>query len=199
MQYIDLDANSHLTDRERSAIREHCILSGLIKRITDIRSFLIKQVNEKCSDFKNGRYKIREPLIDKLVSAIIFGGKKRLNSFDTFPSSFMCCLYEQLCSEVSVKSDPYLEFGVWSIYYKPEEVPLEELQTAMQFNASDWELQGTPKDQEILFRFREDFIEALNHLMEAVKRFGNKQKQITELRRETARYTKIARRSPFME
>jgi hypothetical protein len=193
MQYIDLNSVPTLTYYERSSIREHCALSGLIRRMSNIRTFLINQVHEKRADCKRGRFKPRGALIEKLYASILFGGKKRLSSYYIFPLSFRSYLDDLLCRSVCREHDTVLGFSVCGVYFDSANVPPEELHSAFQFDPAEWELNDPAEDQAVLFRFRDEFIEALQHLVNSVQRLGlSAKKDVAELKREVARYSKAA-------
>jgi len=196
MQYIDLNAVIGLTDAENSAIREHCVLSGLITRMQDIRSFLIKEVHEKRSILlKNGRFRLRDSKseLNRLYSKVLFGGKKQLCSYmDEFPSGFRCYLDDILLKSVKRERDPALGFSICDVYYNTKRLQLEELQTALMFDKSEWELNDPSDDRATLHRFRDEFIEAMQHLVREVKRLGHTAKAIASLNKEIRRFTKIA-------
>lgn len=195
MQCVDLDLIPTLTDSERSSIREHCALSGLIRRIGRIRSFLIDQVHTQRADCRRGRFKLRDPVIEKLYGTILFGGKKRISSYDTFPLSFKSYLDDLLLGSVCRERDPMLGFSLCSVYFnRVENIPLAELQAAIQFEPAEWALNDPAEDRAILFRFRDEFVQSLQHLANEAKRLGLAAKKVAELRREIARYSKAAQR-----
>jgi hypothetical protein len=190
MPYVDLNTIPNLTDPERSSIREHCALSGLIQRMEAIRAFLIEQVHEKRADCKRGRFKARDPLIEKLYRTVLFGGKRHLSSFSRFPSSFRCYLDDVLLQSVPLALDRNLGFSICNVYYNPKNVPLEELHASLHFNATEWELNDPAEDQATLRRFREEFIQALQHLTDSSKRLGLPARKMNVLKREVARYSR---------
>ena len=191
--HIDLQAVPGLKDAERSLIRKHCALSGVIVRSVSIRSFLIKQIHKKRSNFKGGRFTPRDPKINKLYSKVLFGGKKVLSSFDdSFPSKFKCCLDDHLLRSVKHELDPVLGFSLCDVYYNPERVPVEELQTGMHFNTAEWELSDLGSDQATLLRFRDEFICAMQHLVDAAKQLGHKANVVAKLQGEITRYCRAS-------
>lgn len=191
MQYIDLNSVPTLTDSERGSIREHCALSGLIRRMSNIRKFLINQVHEKRADCRRGRFKPRDVALEKLYASILFGGKKHLSSYNIFPLSFRSHLDDLLCRSVCRERDAVLGFSVCGVYFDSANVPLLELHSAFQFDSSEWELDDPAEDQAVLFRFRDEFIGALQHLVTSVQRLGcESKKDVAELKREVARYSK---------
>jgi hypothetical protein len=192
MEYVNLSSIAELTNNERNSIREHCALSGLIKRMEAIRSFLIDQIHEKRAVCRKGRFRPNDPIIDKLYTSILFGGKKRISSFDRFPSSFKCYLDDLLFRSVKTGNTPSMGFSLCSVYYGTKTLPLKELQDSMLFNTSDWELHDPAQDATTLFRFRDEFLGALQHLANSVQRLGHTTKKVAELKREITRYSKAS-------
>jgi hypothetical protein len=190
MQCIDLNLISALTDSERSSIRQHCALSGLIRRMGKIRSFLIDQVHTKRADCRRGRFKPRDPMIGKLYGSVLFGGRKRVSSYDAFPLSFKSYLDDLLLRSVCRERDPTLGFSLCEVYFGAERLPLAELQAAILFEPAEWALNDPAEDRAIFFRFRDEFIESLQHLANEAQRLGLAAKKVAELRREIARYSK---------
>ena len=191
---IDLDAVHSLANPERDAIREHCRLSGSIQRILAIQSFLIDQVHEKRSVFKRTKFKLNNPEIEKLYSAILFGGRRRHSTFSSFPSSFRCYLDDLLLRAVRETSEnkANLGFRMTDVYYGTTRVTLQEMHTAKAFNTAEWELTDPADDRTVIIRYRDEFIELMQRLADFVKGGKHSAKANRELKTEIKRYCKAA-------
>jgi hypothetical protein len=191
---IDLDAVQSLTNSERDAIRKHCQLSGSILRILAIQSFLVEQVHEKRSVFKKGKFKPNNPEIDKLYSSILFGGRRRVTSFSTFPSSFRCYLDDLLLRDVkeSQENKANIGFRMIDVYYTTTRVTLQEMQKAKAFVTAEWELMEPADDRAVIIRYRDEFIELMQRLADFVKDGKHSAKANRELKTEIKRYCKAA-------
>ena len=188
---LTIDAIEFLTATERDSLRKHIQLSGSIARIIAIRTFLKEEIHAKRAVEKRGKFMPTDPKTEKLYSAILFGGRKRVTSFDAFPGEFKCQLETMLFREVNQVSEieAKLKFTLIDVYYGTKNVEVDEMRVAKAFDTAEWELNESGNDDEaILIRFRDEFIVLMRHLAAIMKEGGQTVKGVAVIKKEIRRY-----------
>jgi hypothetical protein len=190
---LTIDAIESLSATEREFLRKHIQLSGSIMRIIAIQNFLIEEVHAKRAVEKRGKFMPTDPKIEKLYSTILFGGRKRVTSFDAFPSEFKCQLDMMLFREVTRKQvseiEAKLKFKLIDVYYGTIRVEVEEMRVDKAFDTAEWEFSESGNDDEaILLRYRDEFIVLMRHLAATMKEGGLKVKELAGTKKEIRRY-----------
>ena len=189
-------ADLTLTPTELTLIRKHCELAGSIHRMRRLRSFMKDEIHNKRAVFKRKKYKIN-PELQGPYDKIIFGGKRSFNGFDVFPCEYMGILDSLMFDEFrKTNIEQALGPGFPSItgVYYDSKFPIFELQSAREFDQTEWGLNNPADDLKTLERFRDEFIGLMLHvetvLADTAPEF-RKRHRVHRLAKERQRYAKV--------
>jgi hypothetical protein len=196
-----------LTPSESALLKKHCELSGNIRRLVTLRTFLVNEIHEKRGVMKRKKYKIF-PELERPYGQILFGGRKRTSFFDVFPCSYRGILDSLMFREfkhtniekVLLKASTD-HFNLMELYYNQKNVHIKELHDAFKFDEEEWSLNDTTNDIVTLHRFRDEFLAYMRRVEEVLKetsaafRKDNGTKRLTSERK---RYAKVCGVPPSM-
>lgn len=195
---LSIEDLTTLTPNEKDLLRKHCELSGHMRRIRHLRTFLINEIHDKRAVLKRNKYKIN-PELETPYGKILFGGKKRVTGFDTFPCSYQGTLDSLVFRDfrntaienLLLSADPAI---CLTRFYYDESFPIKEFQSAAKFDDSEWALNDPSNDLNILHRFRDEFIAYMCHVEDVLARTPRqfqKSQQIHSFRTERRRYARV--------
>ena len=141
---ISIEYLTTLTTNEKDLLRKHCELAGHMRRIRHLRTFLVNEIHDKRAVLKRKKYKINAEL-EKPYGKILFGGKKRINGFDTFPCAYQGTLDSLVFRDfrntaienLLLSADPTI---CLTRFYYDASFPIKEFQSAAKFDDSEWAL-----------------------------------------------------------
>ena len=141
---ISIEDLTTLTPNEKDLLRKHCELAGHMRRIRHLRTFLVNEIHDKRAVLKRKKYKINAEL-EKPYGKILFGGKKRINGFDTFPCAYQGTLDSLVFRDfrntaienLLLSADPTI---CLTRFYYDASFPIKEFQSAAKFDDSEWAL-----------------------------------------------------------
>jgi len=195
---LSIDNLTTLTPNEKDLLRKHCDLSGHMRRIRHLRTFLIDEIHNKRSVLKRNKYKIN-PELETPYGRILFGGKKHLHWFSTFPCAYQGTLDSLIFRDfrhtgienLLLNSDPVI---MLTSFYYHSSLPINEFQLAAKFDESEWALNDPANDLNILHRFRDEFIAFMcrvEDVLAQTPREFQKSQQTHSLKTERRRYARV--------
>jgi hypothetical protein len=195
---ISIEDLTTLTPNEKDLLHKHCELAGQMRRIRHLRTFLVNEIHDKRAVLKRNKYKINSEL-ETPYGKILFGGKKRINGFDTFPCAYQGTLDSLVfrdfrntaIEKLLLSADPTI---CLTRFYYDTSFPIQEFQSAAKFDDSEWALNDPSNDLNILHRFRDEFIAYMCRVEDVLAhtpRQFQKSQQIHSFRTERRRYARV--------
>ena len=190
-----------LTPAEKELLRKHCELSGHMRRLKQLRTFLKDEIHNKRAVEKRMKFKIH-PELKRPYDKIIFMGKKDLHSFQVFPCSYKGTLDSLLFNEFhhtnieNALTGAFLAEGYerpcLTRFYYAVDLPIQELQDAYKFDETEWSLGDPADDTTILNKFRDELLAYMRRVEEVLEQAFQNTRDIRELRNERKRYARVS-------
>ena len=197
---ISISDLTALTPSESALLKKHCELSGNIRRLLTLRSFLVNEIHEKRGTLKRKNYRII-PELEQPYRKILFGGRKHVSCFDRFPCSFKGILdslmfheFEYTKIEKVILNASTDHFRLTDFYYNQNDVPIKQLHDAFKFDEEEWSLNDATNDIVTLHRFRDELLAYMRRVEEVLKETSaafRKYHRTKRLTTECKRYAKV--------
>ena len=194
---ISIEDLKALTPHEKELFLKHCKLSGHMRRLRNLREFLIDEIHTKRSSLRRRKYKIN-PELEIPYRTILFGGKKRVTSLDIFPCSYQCALecllffdFEQTNIEKVLIDAGHSDIArLTGIYHKPDIV--KEIEDETKFDELEWSFNDQDNDLAKLERFQDEIISYMLRAEELIAQGSPAfRKDLNTLKKERKRYAKV--------
>ena len=182
-----------LTPHEKELFLKHCVLAGRMRRLCNLRKFLINEIHTKRGSFRRNpnKYKINPEL------TILCGGKKRVSSLHIFPYSYQNALeclmffdFNQTNIERVLIDAGHSDIAkLIGIYYKPD-IAVKEIQDETKFDEREWSFNDQESDFAILERYRDEIISYMLRAEELIAQ-ATPTFSLSTLKKERKRYAKV--------
>jgi len=195
-----------LSEKHQKVLHEYCEWAGNIWKIFDINGHLKKQVDENYVRYRGSKPYMPQGPIKKAYDKILFAGRKRVTSIDSWPSEFRFALEECLCLRWWQESEnknptpgPHSQeerenkFSLTEVFVFSPSFDLV-ISHQNDWKQENWKVKGKEaEDLQVLRRYQKELVEFQEKVTNHVEKvLGEKvAKELTKpLKKETRRYVK---------